>query len=82
MVYRFAPMTTLQNYDYKHETIKNKLLTVAKEKLNGEVMKASTVIAKTLEISPQTVYNYLTGRIKDGYLAEAILREINHYKAK
>lgn len=75
-------MTSLQQYDFKHQEIKSKLLTVAKEKLNGEVMKASTVIAKILEVSPQTVYNYLTGRIKDGYLAEAILRETKNYQTK
>jgi len=74
-------MEALKELNDKHSVIKEKLATTAKAKISkGTIMAACTNVGRLLEISPQTVYNYITGNIKDGYLAEAILKEFKRLK--
>ena len=37
-------------------------------------------VSKNLGFTKQTVYNYINGKINDGYLADAIYKEIKKYK--
>jgi len=76
-------MEAIKEFEKKHKDIKAKLSAVAKEKINrGEMMNACKGIAKRLKVSPQTVYNYVVGTIKDGYLAEAILQEFESLESE
>ena len=46
------------------------------------LMKCSKVVADKLGITDQTVINYLSGRTKDGYLTDAIIKEFKSLKIK
>ncbi len=69
-------MTAIQEYKSKHKDVSARLRTIciSKSKEVGR-LAACEVIAPKLGVSSQTVYNYTCGRIKDGYLAEAIINE-------
>ena len=44
------------------------------------LMKCAKAIGDKLEITDQTVINYLSGRVKDGFLTEAIAKEFKALK--
>lgn len=74
-------MTTKEKYNYKRTQIIVSLKTISSLKAERKgIMEVCNTVAKSLGISPQTVYNYTQGRVSDGYLAEAILAELKSYK--
>lgn len=73
-------MTAKQQYDSRHSEVLSKIVASRSKIVNGYTLVACKLIGQNLGISQQTVYNYIQGRIKDGYLAEAILRELKSYK--
>jgi predicted transcriptional regulator len=74
-------MTTLDELKAKHKTIQKELKDVSLPITNEHgLVNTSTVVAKKLKVSPQTIMNYLSGRVKDGYLAEAIIQEYKNYQ--
>jgi hypothetical protein len=82
-LYTFASMTALQDFKTKHTDIKDKINSLAQQKFgNGWMLYACQLIAKNLASSRQTVYNYITGTIKDGYLADAIYKELKRLTIK
>lgn len=65
----------------KRSGIKSKLKSTADKKIGkGQMVIVCAELGKNLNLSGQTVYNYIRGEIKDGYLAEAILKELRLYK--
>jgi hypothetical protein len=73
-------MTAVQEYKTKHKEIKGRLTSMSFRKTKGiGVIDICNAIGKKLGFSGQTIYNYLQGRIKDGYLAEAICKEFDDY---
>ncbi len=69
-------MTAIQEYKSKHKDVGARLRTISLTKSKGVGrLAACEAIAPKLGVSAQTIYNYTCGRIKDGYLAEAIINE-------
>ena len=68
-------MTILKEYKDRHEAVKKQLLAI---KVEGSINCER--IGYNLEVSGQTVRNYLNGSIKDGYLAESILKAAKQIK--
>lgn len=67
-------MTTLETLQKRHEKARNDLKQIYAEKCNrGELVKTVAKVAALLEVSPQTIYNYASGKAKDGFLTEAII---------
>lgn len=62
----------------RHEEIRLKLTSVKLP--DGKENNICTGIAFVLNISMQTVKNYLSGKIGDGFLAEAIYKEFKKLK--
>lgn len=58
----------------RYATLAKELATLADKR--DKPTERNVVIAKKLKVSFMTVSNYISGRIKDGYLAEDILEEI------
>lgn len=73
-------MTTLasEEFDTRHKEIKAKLMAI--ELPDTNVTNVLAGIGVSLNITGQTVKNYLNGDIKDGYLAEAIYKEFKRLK--
>lgn len=79
-VYTFTPMTAFEELNTRHKSIKKELRDISQPVVTEHgLVSTSTVVAKKLKVSPQTVMNYLSGRVKDGYLAEAIIQEYKTY---
>lgn len=68
-------MTLFEKYEKKHSAIKKQLLSV---EVDGAIN--CETIGHHLKVSGQTVRNYLSGKIKDGYLAESILEAAKKIK--
>lgn len=69
-------MATGSELKQRHADIKNKLVKTATRICHDyPTIETCKSIAKAVNVSYTTVYNYSFGRIKDGYLAEAILKE-------
>lgn len=78
-------METLFTFDFMKETTELNKRHLASVQLLQKAANPKTFkyglmvcaekIAVKLNISPQTVVNYLSGRVKDGYLTEAITKE-------
>lgn len=74
-------MTTLEQFNKKHLVINTKITDILTIKIKPKkTMVVCKYISDALDISQQTVYNYITGKITDGYLAEAIYQELKKYK--
>lgn len=70
-------MTTLQEFKSRHKEAIKTLKEVAAPKIKErELVSVSTTIGKNLDVSAQTVINYINGRGRDGYLTEAIIKEL------
>ena len=53
-----------------------KLRAIAKQKTEkGGITLAYVSVGSKLKITSQTVYNYVQGKGKDGYMAEALIKE-------
>lgn len=72
-------MAALETYIGKHNEIKEKLSRVIIPN-DGNATNIYWAIGSTLQVSGTTVKNYLSGEIKDGYLAEAIYSEFKRLK--
>lgn len=70
-------MTALEDYNKAIEDISAKLKTVA---LPPNQSYALWSVAESLNISGTTVKNYLSGKVKNGYMAEAIYKEFKRLK--
>lgn len=70
-------MTTLEKYKKKHSDTDKQLKSIAAEKTKNKLAGAVyALVGYNLNITGQSVYNYVTGRgRKDGFLKEAILEE-------
>lgn len=62
----------------KHEAIRKKLMSISLPE--GKENSLYTGVAYCLNVSPPTIKNYLSGKIGDGYLAEAIYKEFKRLK--
>lgn len=73
-------MTTLarEEYNERHKTIRQKLMSVKLP--DGKENSICTGVAYCLDVSMQTVKNYLSGKVGDGFLAEAIYKEFKRLK--
>jgi len=78
MLFSFALMTAKQELQERHNAIYKKIQESSSTK--GSIMYLCEAVAKKLGFTKQTVYNYINGRINDGYLADAIYKEIKKYK--
>lgn len=72
-------MAALDVYNEKHNDIKNRLSTIPIP-TDGSATTIFWTVGSALNISGTTVKNYLSGEIKDGYLAEAIYNEFRRLK--
>lgn len=68
----------LIEFNKEHEDIKTKLCNITFP--NRDSTKISQQVGQTLGITGQTVRNYLSGKITDGFLAIAIYKEIQRLK--
>jgi predicted transcriptional regulator len=74
-------MTALEQYNTKHQEVIVKLNQLSASKIEeGKILIVCKNVGEALNKSTQTIYNYLSGRIKDGYLAEAICQELKKLK--
>ena len=73
-------MTTLarEEFDERHKAIKQKLMSI--KLTDGKENSICTGVAYCLDVSMQTVKNYLSGKVGDGFLAEAIYEEFKRLK--
>lgn len=62
----------------KHEAIKNKLMAISLPE--GKENNVCMGVALIFNVSMQTIKNYLSGKVGDGYLAEAIYKEFKRLK--
>ena len=74
MTISFVFMTTLEKLRSRHEKVIAQLNIVKLDK--GKTLTTCKKVGLRLNVSPQTVYNYLCGRVKDGFLGEAIIEEL------
>ena len=73
-------MGNYEMYLKKKEDIKKKLKTIKFDRM--ESTRQMWAIGNALKISGTSVDNYIKGRIKDGYMAEAIYSEYLKIKGK
>ena len=79
----FAKKIIMGNYDLylkKKDDITKKLKSIKFDK--NETTRQLWAIGNALKISGTSVDNYVKGRIKDGYMAEAIYSEYLKLKGK
>lgn len=69
---------TSEEFETRHKDIKDKLMAIVLPEQTGTSICGG--IGYSLNITGQTVKNYLNGDIKDGYLAEAIYKEFKRLK--
>ncbi len=76
-------MELLKEYNDRHSAIKIKLQELSASKIkSGKAVIVCKVVGGELGLSGQTVYNYINGKINDGYLAEVIYKALKKYKSK
>jgi len=73
-------MGNYEMYLKKKEDIQKKLKTIKFDRMEGT--RQLWAIGNALKISGTSVDNYIKGRIKDGYMAEAIYSEYLKMKGK
>ncbi len=73
-------MGNYEMYLKKKEDIQKKLKTIKFDRM--EATRQLWTIGNALKISGTSVDNYIKGRIKDGYMAEAIYSEYLKMKGK
>lgn len=65
----------------RHKKAHNELRKIATKVLEGkESTPILSTIADKLDISSQTIYNYIGGRCKDGFLTESLTEEFKKMK--
>ena len=70
-----------EKLQHRHLQAVVKLQSVANPKVfKYGLMKCAKAIGDELEITDQTVINYLSGRVRDGYLTEAITQQFKTLK--
>lgn len=67
-----------EEFDLRHKSIKEKLASIVLPEQTGTSLCGG--VGYSLNITGQTVKNYLNGDIKDGFLAEAIYKEFKRLK--
>jgi predicted transcriptional regulator len=72
-------MTALELLDKKREEMKEKMKKVVLP-TDRTATRICWAIGENLNITGQTVINYVNGDIKDGYLAESIYNEFKRLK--
>lgn len=65
--------STFDELEFRRNEIRNKLMSI--ELKGGIATSICGGVGYSLNISAQTVKNYLAGAVNDGYLAEAIYKE-------
>jgi len=66
---------------HRHLQAVVKLQAVANPKVfQYGLMKCAKAIGDKLEVTDQTIINYLSGRVKDGFLTEQITKEFKSLK--
>ena len=76
-------MTSKEQLQRRHLKAVVSLQKVANPKVfQWGLMECAKAIAPKLEVTPQTVINYLSGRVKDGYLTESIAEEFKNLEIK
>lgn len=76
-------MTVLEEMEQKKFSIKNKLMLINKSLPKGKETILCWSVGNELNISGQTVKNYLDGTTSgDGFLAEAIIKEFRNQTKK
>lgn len=74
-------MTSLQEYKRDKIRIVKKLNAISQKKIKkGQSVIVCAHIGKVLEVSGQTVYNYIRGQVNDPLFAIAIYKELQKYK--
>lgn len=74
-------MTAKEDLKQRHNLAALKLKDTATPVIEKKGLLVScSEIAKTLGVSYQTIVNYTYGRVKDGFLAEAITKEFKKLK--
>jgi len=74
-------MTAKEDLKERHNLAAIKLKDTATPVIEKKGLLVScSAIAKTLGVSYQTVVNYTYGRVKDGFLCEAIAKEFKKIK--
>ena len=69
-------MTAIDKLKIRHRAAVEKLKKVAAPKFDKYgILVCTKVISKNLDISDTTVMNYVGGRVKDGFLTEALIAE-------
>lgn len=77
----FAAMTTKEQLEERHQKAIDNLKKVAKGKIYVHgLYKTAKIIAENLDLSTDTVINYVSGRTKDGFLTDAIAKEYKTLK--
>lgn len=74
---------TLSTFKERHTDIDKILKQEAQRVLDKSHLSQSVIFARigsNLEITGQTVINYVNGEGKDGYLKDAILKEFKNFK--
>lgn len=72
-------MTSKEQLKKRHLRAVVQLQKVANPKVfKYGLMECGKAVGQKLEVSPQTVINYISGRVKDGYLTEAIAQEFEN----
>jgi len=67
----------------RHTTIRKQLMDATVKAMdNHTVSKITQKIGDVLDLSPNTVHNYMYGRCADGYTAEAILDQLKKFLKK
>lgn len=72
-------MTALQEFNKKRSIIISKLSKIELPS-DGNATNICWNVGSALQITGPTVKNYLSGEVKDGYLAEAIYSEFKRLK--
>ncbi len=69
-------MNAKETLDLRHKKALQRLQVVSKGKVyKYGLVKCANAIAPILQVSPQTIMNNISGRSKDGFLVEAIIKE-------
>lgn len=72
-------MTVLDTFKKRHNEIRKKLMSIELPE-DGSATQLCWNVGSNLNVSGPTIKNYLTGEIKDGFLAEAIHGEFKRLK--